>query len=71
MNEVPTKLEKIAIFEDVMQFLLGAGEGFLNYQQMRNSIKNKLHEFLPGIPAEHLHYRILHNELHCKLINYL
>ena len=42
MNEAPTNPEKIAIFEDVMQFLIGAGADFLNYQIMRNAIKKKI-----------------------------
>lgn len=71
MNEAPTNPEKIAIFEDVMQFLIGAGADFLNYQIMRNAIKKKLQEFLPNIPVENQNYRRLHNALQSKLINYL
>ena len=71
MNEAPTNPEKIAIFEEVMQFLIGAGADFLNYQIMRNAIKKKLQEILPNIPVENQNYRRLHNALQSKLINYL
>ena len=71
MNEAPTNPEKLAIFEEVMQFLIGAGAGFLNYQIMRNAIKKKLQEILPNIPVENQNYRRLHNALQSKLINYL